>query len=83
MSECLFLQEYDAEHLSAVGQLVERSIERLPYTLDVLLQVGANSTAGNGRLLEIFTRECEDWTCRNRGYFRGRRSASANPLGLL
>lgn len=52
------------------------------YT-DVLLQVGANSTAGNGRLLEIFTRECEDWTCRSRGYFRGRRSASANPLGLL
>ena len=35
MSEYLFLQEYDAEHLSAVGQLVERSIERLPYTLAV------------------------------------------------
>lgn len=50
--------------------------------LYVLLQVGVNSTVGNGRLLEIFTRECEDWTCRNRGYFRGRRSASANPLGL-
>lgn len=50
--------------------------------LYVLYQVAYNSTEQNDRLLEIYSREAVDWTCRKRGLFRGRLSEHANPKGL-
>lgn len=50
--------------------------------LYVLYQVAYNSTEQNLHLLEIYSKEAVDWTCRNRGLFRGRRSDRANPRGL-
>ena len=50
--------------------------------LYVLYQIAYNSPEQNNRLLEIYGREAVDWTCRNRGLFRGRRSERANTKGL-
>ena len=50
--------------------------------LYVLYQVAVHSKEFNSRLLEIYTRESEDWSNRTRGLFKGRRSAVANPTGL-
>lgn len=50
--------------------------------LYVLYQIAFNSPEQNNRLLEIYGREAVDWTCRNRGLFRGRRSERANTKGL-
>lgn len=50
--------------------------------LYVLYQIAYNSPEQNNRLLEIYGREAVDWTCRNRGLFRGRRSDRANTKGL-
>lgn len=50
--------------------------------LYVLYQVAVHSKDFNSRLLEIYTRESEDWSNRTRGLFKGRRSAVANPIGL-
>ena len=48
----------------------------------VLYQVAYNSSEQNDQLLEIVSNEAVDWTCRNRGLFRGRRSDRANTKGL-
>lgn len=50
--------------------------------LYVLYQVAYNTIEQNDRLLEIYANEAVDWTCRNRGLFRGRRSERANAKGL-
>ena len=50
--------------------------------LYVLYQVAVHSKEYNSRLLDIYTRESEDWSNRTRGLFKGRRSAVANPIGL-
>ena len=50
--------------------------------LYVLYQVAYNTPEQNDHLLEIYANEATDWTCRNRGLFRGRRSDRANTKGL-
>lgn len=50
--------------------------------LYVLYQVAVHSKEFNSRLLEIYTRESEDWSRRTRGIFKGRRSHMANPKGV-
>ncbi len=47
-----------------------------------LYQIAINAPAPNKQLLEIYAREAVDWTCRNRGLFRGRRSDRANSIGI-
>lgn len=49
--------------------------------LYVLYQVAYNTPEQNDRLLEVYANEAVDWTCRNRGLFRGRRSDRANTMG--
>lgn len=50
--------------------------------LYVLYQVAYNTPEQNDVLLRIYGDEAVDWTCRNRGLFRGRRSDRANAQGL-
>jgi len=50
--------------------------------LYVLYQLGYNAPEQIDQLLRIFADEAVDWTCRNRGLFRGRRSERANTKGL-
>lgn len=50
--------------------------------LYVLYQVAYNTPKQNEELLEIYANEAVDWTYRNRGLYRGRRSDRANSKGL-
>ena len=50
--------------------------------LYILYQVGYYTPETNERLLEIYAAEAADWTCRNRGLFKGRRSNKANSVGM-
>lgn len=50
--------------------------------LYVLYQVAYYTPELNERLLEIYSAEAIDWTCRNKGLFRGRRSDRANATGM-
>jgi len=51
--------------------------------LYVLYQLAHNSPENvDDNLLQVFARESADWTCRNRGLFRARRSERANTRGL-
>lgn len=50
--------------------------------LYILFQIQVHTPTDNQYLLEIFTRECEIWTCKNRGRFAARRSNIANPTKL-
>jgi hypothetical protein len=47
--------------------------------LYVLCQLAVHSPIQNDKILTIFSRECEDWTNRCKGQFRGRNSHKANP----
>lgn len=49
--------------------------------LYILYQVAYYTPEQNDRLLEIYATEAADWTCRNKGLFRGRRSDKANTTG--
>ena len=50
--------------------------------LYILYQVACHGPEQNNRLLEIFGTEAVNWTRRNKGLFRGRRSDKANPVGM-
>ncbi len=50
--------------------------------LYILYQVAYYTPEQNDRLLAIYATESADWTCRNKGLFRGRRSDKANAVGL-
>ena len=50
--------------------------------LYVLYQTAVNAPAYNEELLQIYARECEDWTLRLRGLFKARNSHKANTIGL-
>lgn len=47
-----------------------------------LTQIEVHSAQTNSEIIEIFTREAEDWTARCRGLFKARYSHKANPTGL-
>lgn len=47
-----------------------------------LLQIEVHSNHQNIELLNIYERECRDWTCSCRGLFKTRSSNKANPRGL-
>lgn len=50
--------------------------------LYVLYQVAYYTQEYNKQLLDTYGKEAVDWTCRNRGLFRGRRSDKANTIGM-
>lgn len=50
--------------------------------LYVLYQVARNTQEYNNSLLKIYAAEAADWTGRNKGLFRGRKSNRANPVGM-
>lgn len=50
--------------------------------LYILYQVAYYIPQQNARLLEIYAAEAADWTCRNKGLFKGRRSDKANAVGM-
>lgn len=49
--------------------------------LYILYQVAYYTPELNERLLDIYATEAADWTCRNKGLFKGRRSDKANTVG--
>lgn len=50
--------------------------------LYILYQVAYYTPEMNEQLLQVYASEAADWTCRNRGLFRGRRSDKANAVGM-
>lgn len=50
--------------------------------LYVLFQLTVNLPESNPEILEIFSRECKDWTCRCRGLFKAHNSYKANPTQM-
>jgi hypothetical protein len=50
--------------------------------LYILYQVAYYTPEMNHRLLDIYAAEAADWTFRNKGLFRGRRSEKANAIGM-
>lgn len=50
--------------------------------LYILYQVALYTPELNNQLLDIYATESADWTCRNKGLFRGRRSNRANTVGM-
>jgi len=50
--------------------------------LYILFQVSVHAGAANEEIISLFSRECEDWTRRCRGIFKGRNSYKANPTKM-
>lgn len=50
--------------------------------LYVLYQVAVNSKKANPEILEIYERECREWTLKTRGIFKTRTSHKANDKGV-
>ena len=47
--------------------------------LYILFQVSVNASEANEEIISLYSHECEDWTRRCRGLFKGRNSHKANP----